>query len=125
MKQWFWIAMVAASVSASGCSWVPKFGDGAAAASPAATTERAAPPVASNEIKAYDANGALIIQKVEFRTGVSSATVEKLAKEHGCNGSSGAGLITKNGPVEVYRMVCDNGKAFLAQCELRQCRPMR
>lgn len=124
MKQWFWIVMMAASATVSGCSWIPKSGSGTAAAS-TAPAERAAPPAAANEIKAYDANGALIIQKVEFRTGVSSATVEKLAKEHGCTGNAGAGLITKSGPVEVYRMVCDNGTTFLAQCELRQCRPMR
>ncbi len=125
MKQWFWIAMVAVSTTVSGCSWIPKSGSETTAASSAATAERAAPPAAANEIKAYDANGALIIQKVEFRTGVSSATVEKMAKEYGCTGNTGAGLITKNGPVEVYRMMCDNGKTFLAQCELRQCRPMR
>ena len=65
------------------------------------------------------------VQKVEFRPGISSATVEKLAKAEQCGGGQGAGLVTEPGPVEVYRMACDNGKVFLARCELRQCKPMR
>ena len=64
------------------------------------------------------------IERVPFRTGVSSATVERLAKSASCSGGMGAGLITAPGPVEVYRMACDNGKVFLARCELRQCKPM-
>ncbi|WP_342119347.1 hypothetical protein [Pseudoduganella sp. OTU4001] len=64
------------------------------------------------------------VQKVEFRPGISSATVEKLAKAEQCRGGQGAGLVTEAGPVEVYRMACDNGKVFLARCELRQCKPM-
>lgn len=64
------------------------------------------------------------IQRIPFRTGVSSATVEKLAREEACSGGQGAGLITEPGPVEVYRMACDNGKVFMARCELRQCRKM-
>jgi hypothetical protein len=70
-----------------------------------------------------DAGGAPI-QKIPFRTGVSSATVEKLARAQACSGGQGAGLITQAGPVEVYRMQCDNGKVFMARCELRQCRQM-
>lgn len=73
----------------------------------------AAQPVAGSEI-----------QKIPFRTGVSSATVEKLARQQACTGGQGAGLVTEPGPVEVYRMVCDNGKVFMARCELRQCRQM-
>lgn len=64
------------------------------------------------------------VQKIEFQTGASSITVERLATQHGCTGGRGAGLITDKGPVEVYRMSCDNGAVFLAKCELRQCRPM-
>lgn len=64
------------------------------------------------------------VQKVEFRPGVSSATVERLAYAQQCRGGQGAGLLTEPGPVEVYRMACDNGKVFLARCELRQCKPM-
>lgn len=72
-----------------------------------------------------DREGRVEVQKVELRPGVSSTTVERLAKRYGCTGSAGAGLLTAKGPVEVYRMQCDNGKSFTARCELRQCRPMR
>jgi hypothetical protein len=64
------------------------------------------------------------IERVPFRLGVSSATVEKMAGQQACTGGQGAGLITDPGPVEVYRMQCDNGKVFMARCELRQCRRM-
>jgi hypothetical protein len=65
------------------------------------------------------------IERVEFRSGVSSATVERLAKDAGCEGGIGAGLVTEPGPVEMYRMVCGNGKVFMARCEMRQCAPVR
>lgn len=64
------------------------------------------------------------IERVAFRAGVSSVTVERLAKAQECSGGQGAGLVTQPGPVEVYRMQCDNGKVFMARCEMRQCRPM-
>ena len=71
-----------------------------------------------------DGSGAPI-ERVPFRTGVSSATVEKMAKQQGCIGGQGAGLMTAQGPVEVYRMRCEEGamrgKTFTARCELRQC----
>jgi hypothetical protein len=61
------------------------------------------------------------IERVAFRAGVSSVTVERLARQQACSGGQGAGLVTEPGPVEVYRMQCDNGKVFMARCELRQC----
>ena len=61
------------------------------------------------------------IERVEFRSGVSSATVERLAKDAGCSGGIGAGLVTEPGPVEMYRMVCGDGKVVMARCEMRQC----
>ena len=64
------------------------------------------------------------IQKVPFRAGVSSATVENLAKQQGCHGGLGAGLVSEPGPVEVYRMTCASGKVFMAKCELKQCKAM-
>lgn len=68
------------------------------------------------------------VETIPFRTGMSSATVEKMAQEQGCTGGQGAGLITEPGPVEVYRMRCEDGqmrgKVFMARCELRQCRQM-
>ncbi len=65
------------------------------------------------------------IEKVAFRAGVSSATVEKLAKQNSCAGDHGAGLLTPPGPIEVYRVSCDQSVAFMARCELRQCKAMR
>ncbi|CAN7172187.1 hypothetical protein LJR289_000261 [Pseudoduganella sp. LjRoot289] len=67
------------------------------------------------------------IEKVAFRAGVSSATVERMAKNAGCDGGPGAGLVSEPGPVEVYRMACgsNGGKAYMARCELRQCKPMQ
>jgi PBP1b-binding outer membrane lipoprotein LpoB len=70
-----------------------------------------------------DADGTPI-QTLPFRLGVSSTTVEKMAKQQACTGGQGAALVTETGPVEVYRMQCDNGKVFMARCELRQCRKM-
>ena len=70
------------------------------------------------------ADAAPAVETIPFRTGVSSATVEKMAKAQGCTGGQGAGLITQPGPVEVYRMRCDSGKVFMARCELRQCKQM-
>ncbi len=74
------------------------------------------------------ADAAPAVETIPFRTGVSSATVEKMAKQQGCTGGQGAGLITEPGPVEVYRMRCEDGqmrgKVFMARCELRQCRQM-
>ena len=64
------------------------------------------------------------VETIPFHTGVSSATVEKMAKQQGCTGGLGAGLITQPGPVEVYRMRCEDGKVFMARCELRQCKQM-
>lgn len=84
--------------------------------------EPVAPPAPAPAAAARPESDA--IQKIPFRTGVSSATVEKLARQQACTGGQGAGLVTEPGPVEVYRMVCDNGKVFMARCELRQCRQM-
>jgi hypothetical protein len=69
--------------------------------------------------------GGVAIERVPFRVGVSSTTVEKLAKQQACSGGMGAGLVTEPGPVEVYRMQCENGTVFLARCELRQCKQMQ
>jgi hypothetical protein len=82
---------------------------------------RAAAPVhAASQL--VDANG-VPIERVPYRVGVSSVTVEQLARQHACAGQ-GAGLVTEPGPVEVYRLQCSDGKVFMARCELRQCRKM-
>jgi len=64
------------------------------------------------------------IERVPHRVGVSSSTVERLARQHACTSPQGAGLLTEEGPIEVYRMQCADGKVFMARCELRQCRKM-
>jgi hypothetical protein len=74
-------------------------------------------------VQLVDQHGAPI-ERVAFRPGVSSVTVEKLGKQRACASNEGAGLVTEAGPVEVYRMACDSGKVFLARCELRQCKAM-
>jgi hypothetical protein len=79
-------------------------------------------PAAAAAPRLVDAGGAPI-ERVPFRIGVSSSTVEQLARQHACTGQ-GAGLVTEPGPVEVYRMHCADGKVFMARCELRQCRKM-
>lgn len=61
-------------------------------------------------------------ERMPFRAGVSTVTVEKMAQAVGCVGGQGAGLMTPQGPVEVYRMVCESGQMYMARCELRQCR---
>ena len=89
-----------------------------------AVFHRPSPPAPSPApVPAVAAQGAPI-ETIPFQTGVSSATVERMARERGCTGGPGAGLITAAGPVEVYRMQCGDGKVFMARCELRQCRPM-
>ena len=104
--------------------WIPSLSASQPAPAPEARA-KARTSAAPGEIRLNDGEGDVTIQTVDFRPGTSSATVERLAKRFGCTGSNGAGLITDKGPVEVYRMKCDNGTTFMAQCELRQCRPMR
>ena len=81
-----------------------------------------APPAPPAAPQLLDAGGAPI-ERVPYRVGVSSVTVEQLARRHACMGQ-GASLVTEPGPVEVYRLQCADGKVFMARCELRQCRRM-
>lgn len=95
----------------------------APASAPADATAAALPaPVRQSGV---DANGTEV-ERIPFRAGISSTTVEKMAAAQGCtgNGSQGAGLMTPQGPIEVYRMICDSNRVFMARCEFRQCRPM-
>lgn len=64
------------------------------------------------------------IERVPFRAGVSSVTVENMAKRAGCTGGQGAGLLTPPGPVEMYRMICESNQVYMARCEFRQCVPV-
>jgi hypothetical protein len=106
---------------------VPVLGSSSAPSSKKSEGDKvqATSPESSAPAGTADGDEKLVIQTVEFRPGISSSSVERLAKRFGCEGSKGAGLITEKGPVEVYRVRCDNGTTFMAQCELRQCRPMR
>jgi hypothetical protein len=104
-------ALVLVAVLLGGCSLFKSKMEVAPA--PLAAVKPAAPGL-------VDPNGTPI-ERVPFRVGVSSATVEKMAKQQGCTSGQGAGLVTEAGPVEVYRMRCENGTVFMARCELRQC----
>ena len=110
------LALVVAT-SLGGCSMV---GAKKPPAPPTAAALKAAPQLA-------DAKGTPIervqVERVPYRVGVSSVTVEQLARQQACVGQ-GAGLVTEPGPVEVYRLQCSDGKVFMARCELRQCRKM-
>jgi hypothetical protein len=85
----------------------------------------AAPPAAVAAVAPgmRGADGTLI-EALPFRQGVSSMTVERLGKQQACVSREGASLVTEPGPVEVYKMVCESGRVFMARCELRQCRAM-
>jgi hypothetical protein len=74
---------------------------------------------------AVAAEPATKVELVPFQVGVSSYTVDKLAQQRGCSSRQGAGLVTEKGPVEVYRVRCDNGATFVARCELRQCAALK
>jgi predicted small secreted protein len=121
------LAFLTMSALLAGCSSMSGLSGDEAASAPASTApvSRQASRAAANVVQIQDEAGSVAVQKVEYRPGVSSASVERLARKFGCEGTNGAGLVTEKGPVEVYRMRCENGTSFLAQCELRQCRPMR
>ncbi len=112
MKRVF--GLVALAVLLSGCHLIRQY--------PEEQQQRVAPAkVAAPQL--VDANGAVIV-RVPFRAGVSSVTVENMAKKEGCTGGQGAGLMTPQGPIEVYRMVCDNRSVYKAICELKQCKKL-
>jgi len=119
----FILSLVAAALA--GCASFSAVPSADASQTAASAQGKRNPDANGSRVQVRDEAGTVVVQKVEFKSGISSATVERLAKEHGCVGSTGAGLMTEKGPVEVYRMQCENGKTFLARCELRQCRPMR
>lgn len=113
------------SLLLSACSWLPSraHDDGAAAAA-ADATRRPAPRTVAADGTPLVRFGGVEIEKMPFQAGVSSATVERMARQRDCVGGLGAGRVSAPGPVEIYRMACDNGKVFMARCELRQCRAM-
>lgn len=96
----------------------------AEAARRAALVQKAPPPEYASDGSKRVEIGGVEIERVEFRPGVSSVTVENMARKQGCTGGPGAGLVSEPGPAEVYRMMCGDGRVFLARCELRQCRQL-
>lgn len=108
-----WCALAACALAVSACAMFKTPMPPAAAVAPVRPVVR----------QLVDEHGAPI-ERIAFRAGVSSVTVEKLAKQQACVSDEGAGLVTERGPVEVYRMVCASGKIFMARCELRQCKAM-
>jgi len=120
------VLLLSAAVLLSACSWLPSRQRDEQARADAALAEarKPAPRTTAADGTAIVTSDGVEIEKVEFRPGVSSATVENLAKQQGCHGGLGAGLLSAPGPVEIYRMACDGGKVFVAKCELRQCRAM-
>lgn len=126
MKRLF-ILMCALGLSACGTTGMPGWQSNASAPANSYTVTRVTPsPASSSSLYSGAQVSAMEIERVPFRAGVSSTTVEKMATAQGCTGagSQGAGLMTPQGPVEIYRMVCDSGRVFMARCEFRQCRPM-
>lgn len=57
----------------------------------------------------------------EQKFGKYSYVVEKMAKANGCQGGTGAYLITNEGPIENYQVACDAGVVYLAHCEYGKC----
>jgi hypothetical protein len=120
MKRLFVLLLAAGLLSACGASRYGGWGAGKVAEAP---VKRKSVIEAEAAAQRTMVDG-VPVDKVEFRPGISSATVERLAYAQECRGGRGAGLVTEPGPVEVYRMACANGKVFMARCELRQCKAM-
>ena len=107
--------------------WLAACASSVPASEQAVWAERAVPSnrlSEQNVVQITDEAGTVAVEKLPYRAGTSSVTVEKLARANRCSGQA-ASLVTEKGPVEVYRMQCDDGRVFLARCELRQCQPMR
>lgn len=117
------LLLLSGALLLSACSsW--RIGPAGSAPVPAAAPAPAPAPSYASDGSVRVGFDGVEIEKVPFRAGVSSATVERMARKAGCVGNVGAGLVSEAGPVEVYRLACDDGKVFLARCELRQCQPM-
>jgi len=121
------VLLLSLAMLTSACSLLPfsqdELAQREAAARLAAARKPAESEFASDGTRRVRHDGVEIV-KVAFRPGVSSVTVENLAKRQACVGGQGAGLVSDAGPVEIYRMACDDGRTFMARCELRQCAPL-
>ncbi len=110
------LATAITSVLISGCGLFTKTKPSSAATSNPVQTQALAQGHAGSDDPA--------MQRIEFKTGISSVTVEKLAMQSQCTSKQGAAQITPKAPIEVYRVSCDDGRVFMAKCELRQCQTM-
>jgi hypothetical protein len=61
----------------------------------------------------------------QVKFGKFSYVAEKLAKADGCGSDQGAALTTEPGPVESYRVECNDGRAFAVHCEYGVCNAVR
>lgn len=114
------VAALAGALSLGGCAAYASLHK-PAVAEPAPVVQKARPAVGADGQPLATVDG-VAIERVQFRLGVSSSTVEKLARETAqCTTQVGAALVSEPGPVEIYRIACDNGQVFMARCELRQC----
>ena len=116
MKHWISITILVTSTLISGCGIFSKAKPNGLSSDKSINTQMTA--------QNRDADETIILQKLEFVQGVSSVTVERLAAKNQCSSKLGAGQITPKGPTEIYRVSCDDGRVFMAKCELRQCQPM-
>lgn len=92
-----------------------------------ATPAVAGAPVAATTAMAATAATATaprMAKDENFTPGISSVTVENMAKKIGCIGNQGASRMSPKGPIELYRIQCENGSVFEARCELRQCKQL-
>ena len=120
MKRLMLLSTVVCSLTLSACtnSTMPVWRN-----DPAAPVQPA-PLAASAEPAPAAAADGTPIETVPFRLGSSSVTVENMAKQQSCTGGRGAALMTEPGIIEVYRMLCDDGRVFRAKCDMHQCKPM-
>ena len=110
------LVTIITSALISGCGLFTKTKSGNEATTKSIQTQNQAQNLTGNEDP--------ILQKIEFKTGISSVTVERLAMQSQCTSKLGAAQITPKAPIEVYRVSCDDGRVFMAKCELRQCQTM-
>lgn len=126
MTGWRLISLLGAAAAMAGCAATdPRRSDLAGGAYTHVEAPKASANRAADRVTVRDEKGVVDVQKVPFQAGVSTVTVERMARNAGCEVREGAGLLTEKGPVEIYRVQCTDGSHFMAQCELRQCRPYR
>ncbi len=91
----------------------------------AVPAREAAPTVESPAVTAAPAAAGPAASRDRYarlRLGTSSNSVEELARRaRQCDAVYGAELVSSDGPVELYREQCRDGRVFQAKCEFHQC----